>query len=145
MPSRYLVLYNLDNYSGTMKILKSHFSPGRLFYVSLRGSMSNPPSPPWCLPRLPALSVHSPPNSQTPSATKNLVTRDLNLVHLCYAPFSHPYGTGQIKPDRSYATTLLSHAQGRAILGASYFYKRRMNRTSIGFSPNRREGIQEVF
>jgi len=53
--------------------------------------MPDPPSPPWHPPRppvLPALITQraQPPNPQTTSATKNLVTRDLDLVIHAFFP-----------------------------------------------------------
>jgi len=70
---------------------KSHFKPGRLFYESLRGSMTNPPS------TMALSKAATPPGanqtvrtapSQPPATpvNKNFVTRDFNLVFHAFFP-----------------------------------------------------------
>jgi len=114
---------------------------------SLCGSMSNPPLSTMAPPEAAGSSrtnntCTAPPNSQTPLATKNLVTRDLDLV---LHAFSQPPQCQLNSPNRRDETTLPSHAQGWAILSTLYSHEQLTNCTSIGLSPDRREGLQEVF
>jgi len=72
--------------------IKSHFSPGRLFYVSLRGLMTNPPlstmvhpvaAGPPRVTQQPSTSSSTP---QAPPATKNLLTQDFDLTLCAFFP-----------------------------------------------------------
>jgi len=71
---------------------KSHFSPGRLFYESLRGSMTDPPLSTMAPPEAAAPSrvdqqaPNAPPNAPTPSSQKKFAERDLDLTLRAFFP-----------------------------------------------------------
>jgi len=72
--------------------IKSHFYPGRLFYESLRGSMTDPPHSTMAASEATTPShvnqtvPNAPTNTTTRSATKNLVTQDFDLTIRAFFP-----------------------------------------------------------
>jgi len=72
--------------------IKSHFQPGRLFYESLRGSMTDPPSSTMVAPAAAnpscANQTARTASSSTPATpvTKNSVTREYDLAFCAFFP-----------------------------------------------------------
>jgi len=72
--------------------IKSHFTPGRLFYVSLRGSKTDPPFPTMAHPvtagppRDTQQARNAPSTPTSPPATKSLATRDFDLTLRAFFP-----------------------------------------------------------
>jgi len=72
--------------------IKSHFNPGRLFYVSLRGSMTNPPhstmaaSTAAAPSRANSTARTASSNPPVPQVTNFFVTRDFDLALCAFFP-----------------------------------------------------------
>jgi len=75
-----------------LRKIKSHFQPGRLFYMSLRGSMTDPPPSTMAASEAAAPSGvtqqvrNAPPTAPPPSGEKNLFTRELDLTLRAFFP-----------------------------------------------------------